>query len=161
MKMIKTMSWVLAGLMLISSFSAFADHDDWRGRGRFERWPAWRGRFDDGGPVWRGDIRYWHGWDMDRWRGGYWVHGRHDGRWGWWWVVAGLWYFYPQAVYPYPDPYAPPYAPTTPALPVPSTPPEVQYWYYCDGAKGYYPYVQTCPGGWRKVPATPSAPSGQ
>lgn len=29
------------------------------------------------------------------------------------------------------------------------------YWYYCDGAKAYYPYVKECPAGWQPVPATP------
>jgi hypothetical protein len=33
---------------------------------------------------------------------------------------------------------------------------ESAYWYYCDGAQGYYPYVKECPGGWRKV--APQAP---
>ncbi|MDA8363235.1 MAG: hypothetical protein M0Z84_05295 [Gammaproteobacteria bacterium] len=150
MKMSKTISVVLAFLALTASFSALADHDDRRFRGRYV-----------GPRVWRGDIRNFHRWDMDRWRGGYWVHAHHDGRWGWWWVVAGLWYFYPRPIYPYPDPYTPPYVPAVPVLPAPSAPPEVQYWYYCNGAKGYYPYVQSCPGGWRRVPATPSAPPGQ
>lgn len=25
------------------------------------------------------------------------------------------------------------------------------YWYYCSSARGYYPYVSECPGGWQKV----------
>jgi hypothetical protein len=28
-------------------------------------------------------------------------------------------------------------------------------WYYCDSAQAYYPYVATCPEGWRAVPASP------
>ena len=28
-------------------------------------------------------------------------------------------------------------------------------WYYCESAKGYYPYVRQCPEGWKSVPATP------
>ena len=28
-------------------------------------------------------------------------------------------------------------------------------WYYCESAKTYYPYVQTCPEAWRQVPPTP------
>lgn len=28
-----------------------------------------------------------------------------------------------------------------------------QYWYYCDSAKAYYPYIQTCPEQWRAVSA--------
>ncbi|WP_226418109.1 hypothetical protein [Dechloromonas denitrificans] len=31
-----------------------------------------------------------------------------------------------------------------------------QYWYYCAAAKGYYPYVQECPGGWQKVLPQPA-----
>ena len=37
-----------------------------------------------------------------------------------------------------------------------------QYWAYCRSAKGYYPYVAECPGGWLPVMATatpPPAPS--
>ncbi|MHB8883130.1 MAG: hypothetical protein ACYC69_16675 [Thermodesulfovibrionales bacterium] len=30
-----------------------------------------------------------------------------------------------------------------------------QYWYYCKDPKGYYPYVQHCPGGWKKVLPAP------
>jgi hypothetical protein len=29
------------------------------------------------------------------------------------------------------------------------------YWYYCDAAQAYYPYVQQCPGGWRPVAPRP------
>ena len=158
MKMSRTLSWVIACVLLTVSLSAAADHDDrrdWRWRdGRGDWRGDWRG---DDRDVWRGDIWRFREHDMDRWRGGYWVHGDHDGRWGWWWVVTGLWYFYPRPIYPYPDPYIP-YEPAQPVLPVPSTPPTVQYWYYCEGAKAYYPYVESCPGGWKRVPATPSAP---
>jgi hypothetical protein len=31
-------------------------------------------------------------------------------------------------------------------------------WYYCESAKGYYPYVSECREGWRPVPAVPPAP---
>ena len=69
---------------------------------------------------------------------------------GWWWVVGSLWYFYPRPIYPSPDPYIPPAAFVQPA------PRDV--WYYCDRARAYYPYVQSCPGGWRMVPANPAPP---
>lgn len=26
------------------------------------------------------------------------------------------------------------------------------WWYWCQSAKGYYPYVKECPGGWQRVP---------
>ena len=67
--------------------------------------------------------------------------------------------------YWYPPYYYPP-AYTTPVVVEPSTyieqapappAPAASYWYYCEGAHGYYPYVQQCPGGWLTVvpPATP------
>jgi len=48
-----------------------------------------------------------------------------------------------------------------PTAPAPSAPPPAQYWYYCDAAKGYYPYVPSCPAGWRMVPASPAGVPGQ
>lgn len=124
------------------------------------------------GRGWHGDIRQFERHDARYWHSGAWRHGHHRGRLGWWWVVGGLWYFYPQPVYPYPDPYRPPVVvieqPAPPVVvqmppqsaPVPSIPPAptvvpMQYWYYCEAADGYYPYVASCPSGWRKVPATP------
>jgi hypothetical protein len=152
MKMTKTISWALAFSLVAASFSAVADRDDHRGGDRHD---------DRGG--WHGDIHHFNDHDMTRWRGGHWHHGYHDGRLGWWWVVGSLWFFYPQWVRGYPDPYTPP--PTVIIQPapqtVPNTPPPTQYWYYCDASRTYYPYVQSCPGGWRMVPAAPSATPGQ
>jgi hypothetical protein len=108
------------------------------------------------------DIRHFEGHHMSVWRGGDWRHGRHDGRLGWWWVAAGAWYFYPQPVYPYPDPYVPPVVVVQPPQQpdAPSVPPPAQSWYYCEASKSYYPYVSTCTAGWKTVPATPTgAPS--
>jgi hypothetical protein len=105
-----------------------------------------RGHFQDHSARghWGGDIRRFHEHDIDRWRGGHL---------GWWWVVAGIWYFYPTPIYPYPDPYEPPVT-----VPPPSVYP--QFWYYCTSPAGYYPYVPQCSTAWQKVPATPppSAP---
>lgn len=104
-----------------------------------------------------GDIRHFDRHDFAVWRSGGWRHVRHGGRLGWWWVVAGAWYFYPEPVYPYPDPYIPPVVVTEPA-PQPE-PPQAQFWYFCAAANAYYPYVSSCPGGWKTVPATPPAAS--
>lgn len=102
---------------------------------------------------WRGDIRRFHEHDLQVWRRGRWHYGRHAGRAGWWWIVGGLWYWYPARVYPYPDPYTPPIViQTAPSVqPQPQTP----TWYYCDNPAGYYPYVPECPSGWKAVPAYP------
>jgi hypothetical protein len=37
----------------------------------------------------------------------------------------------------------------------PGPPAQLAFWYYCAKPQGYYPYVQTCPAGWQKVPARP------
>jgi hypothetical protein len=53
-------------------------------------------------------------------------------------------------------PYWPRYAYPPVVAPPPvvqSSPP--QYWYYCDSAQAYYPYIAQCPEGWRAVPPTP------
>jgi hypothetical protein len=113
-------------------------------------------------PRWHGDIGRFHEHDWGLWRGGHWIHARHGGRMGWWWVVGASWYFYPSPVYPYPNPWEPPPAvlvtpPAGMAPPVPPTP----YWYYCEASHDYYPYVPTCVGGWKQVPAIPGeAPPG-
>lgn len=152
----KKLSWALAlsTLVAVLPMAASADRDDHR---------DFHGDRHDDRHEWHGDIRHFNDRDMGRWRGGHWNHGYHDGRLGWWWIVGGLWFFYPQWVAGYPDPYTPPptviVQPTAPAAP--STPPPSQYWYYCDAAKGYYPYVPSCAGGWRMVPATPSGAPAQ
>jgi hypothetical protein len=109
-----------------------------------------------GAPHWHGDIAHFHEHDWGLWRGGRWVHERHDGHLGWWWVVAGTWYRYPAPIYPYPSPWAPPPAeivvPQAPEM----APPPTSFWYFCEASKTYYPYVASCPGGWRQVPAVPA-----
>ena len=130
---------------------------------------------DQHGHGWHGDIRHFERHDAHQWHSGGWQHGYHGGRLGWWWVAGGMWYFYPQPIYPYPDPYTPPVIviqqTTQPAVVVqtaPSTPPpppgtpatvapqQAQNWYYCEESRSYYPYVASCPGGWKTVAATPA-----
>ena len=59
-------------------------------------------------------------------------------------------YYYPQTVVVQGAPAADAGLGTLPAPPV--------YWYYCDAAGAYYPYVRSCPAGWRPVAATPPPP---
>lgn len=145
-----TTSGLLLGVMLITSMPVFAEHHD-----------GFRGERRDG--HWEGrEIHRFGEHDLDIWRGGHWRHGRHGGRMGWWWIAAGIWYFYPEPVYPYPDPYTPPVTVINqqPQVAVPQPQQTPQTWYYCDSAKSYYPYVPSCPEGWKTVPAQPpqSAP---
>ncbi|MGA7181119.1 MAG: hypothetical protein WBX11_16255 [Thiobacillaceae bacterium] len=163
---------IMAPALILLSLPVTADE---RGRG----WGAHGG-------GWHGDIRHFDRHDLDHWRyDGRWRHGWHDGRIGWWWVVGGIWYFYPAPLYPYPDPYVPPVvvqqqAPVVVQQPPPvvvqdqppvemqqqsqgtappsaqAAPPQpTQNWYYCEPSKAYYPYVSTCPADWKLVPATP------
>ena len=112
-------------------------------------------------PAWRGDIARFHEHDWGVWRGGRWAHQPHDGRLGWWWVAGGVWYLDPSPVYPYPNPWEPP--PPVVLMPpagVTLSPPPTQYWYFCEASQGYYPYIATCPGGWKPVVAEPAASPG-
>lgn len=88
----------------------------------------------------------------------------------------GPWYSPPPPSYYYAPYYAPSYPPvvvervapvylerqtpqslSAPIAPIPG--PQTNFWYYCRTAKGYYPYVRECPGGWQKVlPKPPGQP---
>ena len=83
----------------------------------------------------------------------------HAGAWAWW-AVPGPFYYRP---YPYPYLYPSPYAPSTVVIErtapaVQPLQPQQQFWYYCESAKSYYPYVPSCQEGWKMVPTTPPAP---
>ena len=82
--------------------------------------------------------------------------------------------YYPAPYYPAPYYYPPPYYPPVVTVQSPpvyvqqsdvqqsqSTPPGQSdgYWYYCAGAKAYYPYVKQCAGGWQRVSPQPPPPS--
>jgi len=95
-----------------------------------------------GDPHWHdNDIHHFNDHDYGVWRGGHWFHGPYGGRAGWWWIVGGVYYFYPAPIYPYPDPYVPPAVTPAPA-----------YWFYCSNPPGYYPYVPQCAVPWQQVP---------
>ena len=141
---------IVAGLLLIISVPVFAEEHHGRER-HFE------GR----------EIHRFHEHDLQIWRAGNWHHGRHEGRLGWWWIAGGIWYFYPSRIAEIPDPYTPPVVVVNPQPPVvvaPQAPaptpvqpqPAAQSWYYCESVKSYYPYVPSCPEGWKTVPAQPS-----
>ena len=94
----------------------------------------------------------WHG----RWHGGTRVF--IGGGFGWWglpgWWGPGWW-----GAYPY---YANPsvvvqQAPTDYIQQAPA-PSQQAYWYYCQNARAYYPYVKDCPGGWMQVVPAPAPP---
>lgn len=61
------------------------------------------------------------------------------------WVEARDWR-YPAPVSPLSDPQAPLDFDSPPA------PAGEEYGYFCPSAGAYYPYIESCPGGWRLVP---------
>ena len=67
--------------------------------------------------------------------------------------VGPFWYLNSPFYYPYPYSYPPPNVIVLPQTPTPQPP--VQNWYYCESSKEYYPYVSTCPAGWKIEPVTP------
>jgi hypothetical protein len=87
-----------------------------------------------------------------RFRGGVYID-----PWGPWWG-APYGYGYPGYGYPYYP--APPVViqqqPQEYVQQPAAQPEQQQYWYYCSEAKGYYPYVKKCPGGWMRVVPTPA-----
>ena len=118
------------------------------------------------------DAHFFDPFELGLWRAGIWQEGWHHGRFGWWWIVNGSWYYYDRPIYPYPyavseyviqepmvvapQPYVvAPGAPPTMAPPPPPQQQQPQMWYYCDNPAGYYPYVASCPTPYRAVPAKP------
>lgn len=72
--------------------------------------------------------------------------------------LGGPWVYPPY--YPYPV-YMPPVvvAPAPPPVYIERQQPAPQlepgYWYYCNEAQAYYPYVKECPGPWQRVAPQP------
>ncbi|MCS3400092.1 hypothetical protein [Burkholderia thailandensis] len=95
--------------------------------------------------------------DNLRWRGGHWSHGWHGGRYAWWWIVGGVWYIYPEPIYPYPT-YVPPAVVEQAPPPVPRGLPPARAWYYCADPQGYFPYVASCNVPWQAIPIQPDEP---
>ena len=104
------------------------------------------GHADRGGHGYRSHGHRGH------WHKGHW-HSRH-------WHSGVRVFISPGLVAPfgsYWEPYSPPPVVVAPSPrlyvePAPTPPP---YWHYCDAAQAYYPYVEQCPGGWRRVLPTP------
>ncbi len=121
--------------------------------------------------------RQWH---QAHWGEGHWVHDRHGGRLGWWWVIGNDWHYYmhpvaqPQMVIiqqPAPAPMFVQQAPApqvvvqqappapAPVMTAPAPVAVTPTMYYCKATGTYYPETMTCPNGWTPVTAgAPPAP---
>jgi hypothetical protein len=106
-----------------------------------------------------GGFRGGHAFHGSRFHGGTRVFiGGGIGWWGspGWWGWPGRW----GTPYPYypAQPLVIQQAPTEYIQQAPTPPSAPQYWYYCQNAGAYYPYVKECPGGWMQVVPQPSPP---
>lgn len=112
-----------------------------------------------GGSHWGGTAGGFHQFNGGR-PGGF-RHGHRSGHFGGVVVIGGGFGLWNPAVYPYPyygyPYYGYPYVDDSSVAY--NMPPPAQSWYYCDAAGAYYPYLASCPGGWRQVPAVPPAPA--
>ena len=150
----KKIMWalVLMGLLLVgSAVPAEVAAGGPGGRGGGAR--AAGGGFHGGGVRWagggwRGGAPGWHG----GWHGGTRVVIRGSGGW-WggpvWWGGPGWWGGAPLVVVQ---------PPPTEFIQQAPTPPQQSYWYYCQNAGAYFPYVRECPGGWMQVVPSPNPP---
>jgi len=145
----------ILGVVLITLSTLHSSAAEEREPWQDQRGPPARDYHRERHPQWGGEIHRFQEHDLARWQAGRWFHGRHEGRHGWWWIVGGLWYFYPVPIYPYPDPYHPPVGRVPPAPPTPAPP---LYWYYCPNPPGYYPYVAQCAAPWQRVQASAPPP---
>lgn len=75
-----------------------------------------------------------------------------------WWGSPYPYYYYPPPYYYTPPPVVVQEPPVyvqqqvTPTAPPPPPAAPESYWYYCPGARDYYPNVPTCSEAWIKVP---------
>ena len=120
----------------------------WTGGGGYRGGaPGWGGAYRGGGPYpYRyGGTRVFIGGGVGWWGG--------PGWWGYpgWWGGASYPYYYGG------QPVVIQQAPTEYIQQGPA-PPQQSYWYYCQNAGAYYPYVKDCPGGWMQVVPSPNPP---
>ena len=133
----------------------------WTGGGYRGGAPGWGGGYRGPGPGWGGAYRvggpypYRYGYGGTRvFIGGgvgWWGGPGWGGYPGWWGGAAYPYYYGGQPVVVQPAPTE--YIQQGPA------PPQQAYWYYCQHAGAYYPYVKDCPGGWMQVVPSPNPPA--
>jgi hypothetical protein len=115
------------------------------------------GGFHGGGGGYHGGGGGYHGGGYHG--GGYGGTGVYIGGGLGWWGPSYPYYPYPYYSYPYYS--APPVvvqsAPTEYIQQAPAAPQQT-YWYYCQNARAYYPYVKECPSGWMQVVPQPVQP---
>ena len=162
--MTKRILIVFALLALLLGSAATADAGGRRGPG----WgrPGWGGGFYYGPrywgprPGWGLGFYGYRPWPLYPFYGGYYPYGGYSPYGGYAPYAAPVVVQQDPQVYIQQDPQVSiqqaPAAQAAPPPPESSQPQPSQYWYYCEDARGYFPYVQQCPRGWMTV--VPPAP---
>ena len=117
------------------------------------------GGFHGGGVRWVGGAYHGGGPYPYRYGGTRVFIGGGFGWWGGpgWWGYPGWWGGAPYPYYYGGQPVVVQPAPTEYIQQGPA-PAQQSYWYYCQNAGAYYPYVKECPGGWMQVVPSPNPP---
>jgi len=165
LKNLKKLVYAVAISVLMATSSTYADEDHHANERDYHGREAAREHHEARRDHYVFALRDVHRFNHDEfnlWRGGRWNQTCYLGRCGWWWFTGGQWYFYDRPLYPYPlmvseVTYLEPLAPQVPVMAAPPAPVSLpaQTWYYCESARSYYPYVPSCPEGWKPVPAQP------
>jgi len=140
----KQITWAIGlAVLLVAGPTLSAEAAGGRGGGFHGGGSMSGGGFHGGGGTWHGGAPGWHG----GFHGGTRVFiGGSFGWWGWpgWWGPG--WWGPPYPYYPT-APVVVQQGPTEYIQQEPATPAAPQYWYYCQKAGAYYPYIKDCPGG--------------
>ena len=141
--------WKLVGLIIIAStallLSSFAESEPALRDVKFAQFAPRRSEFGKSAPAL--NARQSNRPGNLAWRDGHWRHTTRKGRLGWWWVVGGIWYFYPESIDGPPD-----YVSDTivderelASPPKPTKPPPQTFYYAPGSLTGTgYPTVDEC-----------------
>lgn len=110
------------------------------------------------------DVRHLYDYEWKVWRTGRWRHDFFNGRFGWWYEVAGVWYPYAAPAYPYPTTInaltaeaaiAPADSDAAsddfddgPVMAFAPLPPAPHVAYHCAKPAGFFPTVTSCDTDW-------------
>ena len=112
------------------------DHDNYRGEYHGEHHGYAYGHDNDHDWDDHRPSHHEHSYPLRVLNDGHWYRGDHNGRTGWWWVIQNSWFLQPEPPMIAPNVYAPR---------------PVNFAYYCQAPRGYYPNVLQCLTPWQQV----------
>lgn len=153
----KQRTWKLVPVLLLVGFVAVVSGSAMArggGGGGSHAGGGHGGHSHGGGHGYRwGGVALGFGFGSLYWPGYYWP-GYYGGYYPYPYAYYDPAYYYPAPPAAYVEQGVPQTAPPPPAQAQLQPQPQAD-WFYCAGAKVYYPYVRECAGGWQRVPSTP------